>query len=238
VFNKNISAYDALIANHYLYLKYIRSCKNIHWIDEDEIIKIITDAYDALILYIDDQLRELFRVFEESGMPDDTIIAIFSDHGDEHLEHGGFSHGHSLYEELVRIAFLLKDDIRTGYIDDRVQLLDFSPYILWLLGIKKPIQMMGDKLVHRNIIYMETIIPPTRRTYGDIIRGILYGNYKLIQNETKNQYELYDLEKDPKERCNIYMKKPDVSSKLVSELMRLNKNIKRYEIRLKLTSIF
>jgi len=238
VFNKSVSAYDALIANHYLYLKYIRSHKNIRWIDEDEIIKIITDAYDALVLYIDDQLKELFKIFEDSGMPEDTIIAIFSDHGDEHLEHGSFSHGHSLYEELVRIAFLLKDDIRKGYIDDRVQLLDFSPHILWLLGIKKPIQMMGSKLLHRNTIYMETIVPPIRRTYGDVIRGILYEKYKLIYNETRNQYELYDLEKDPKESLNIYMKELDFSSKLINELRQFIKNIKRYEVKLKLTSIF
>ena len=167
LFNKRLGIYESPVINHYFYLKYILGIKEIKWVDERELIKKTIDFYDASIRYLDDQLRGLFKILEESGMPDDTIIAIFSDHGDEHLEHGNYTHGYSLYEEVVRVFLMMHDSNGAGYINERVQLLDLVPHILSTLGIKKPKYLMGHRLAEPKYIFMETAFknPPVSYTH-------------------------------------------------------------------------
>ncbi|MEE2751390.1 MAG: sulfatase-like hydrolase/transferase [Myxococcota bacterium] len=58
----------------------------------------IAALYDGGIRDLDDRVGELL------GMAgDDAIVAIVSDHGEELFEHGGFEHGHAMWEEVVRI---------------------------------------------------------------------------------------------------------------------------------------
>ncbi|MHC4820826.1 MAG: sulfatase-like hydrolase/transferase, partial [Planctomycetota bacterium] len=43
-----------------------------------------------------------------AGRLDGTVLLVTSDHGEEFYEHGGWTHGQSLYEELVRVPVLLR----------------------------------------------------------------------------------------------------------------------------------
>lgn len=36
------------------------------------------------------------------------MVAVVADHGEEFFEHGGLGHGHTLYDELVRVPYLVK----------------------------------------------------------------------------------------------------------------------------------
>jgi arylsulfatase A-like enzyme len=47
-------------------------------------------------------LLRLFDLYERS------LIVLVSDHGEEFREHGGFEHGRTLYEELVRVPLIVK----------------------------------------------------------------------------------------------------------------------------------
>ena len=67
--------------------------------DLDHIIAL----YDGEILYTDGYISKLLDKFTEYGILDDTLTVVFGDHGDEFYEHGSTAHGHSLYNELIRI---------------------------------------------------------------------------------------------------------------------------------------
>jgi arylsulfatase A-like enzyme len=71
----------------------------------DELRNLIAN-YDATITYWDEQLRALADSLETRGLRDDLLLVYTSDHGEEFLEHGGFGHGSTLFEEVVRVPLL------------------------------------------------------------------------------------------------------------------------------------
>ena len=57
-------------------------------------------------------------------LPEDSIIAIFSDHGEEFWDHGDFEHGHTLYDEPAQCPLYSEDArIEVGMHDEPVSLL-------------------------------------------------------------------------------------------------------------------
>jgi choline-sulfatase len=53
-------------------------------------------AYDGEIAWLDNELGRLF-----AGLPTNTLIVVFSDHGESFKEHGWTLHGATLYEETA-----------------------------------------------------------------------------------------------------------------------------------------
>ncbi len=74
----------------------------------------LRDKYDASVLYNDHAGGDLLSGLDDLGLADDTVVAVISDHGEEFLEHGGFSHGQiHLYEEVIRTVGIIHDPART-----------------------------------------------------------------------------------------------------------------------------
>ena len=42
------------------------------------------------------------------GIMEDAIVAVTSDHGEEFLDHGGKTHGKTLYQEVVQVPLLMR----------------------------------------------------------------------------------------------------------------------------------
>jgi arylsulfatase A-like enzyme len=64
--------------------------------------------YDEGIRSADLILEELVKVLERTGNGTNTILAVMGDHGEEFLEHGGFSHGHDVHRELAHVPFVVR----------------------------------------------------------------------------------------------------------------------------------
>ena len=71
------------------------------------------------------------------GIYDRTTIVITADHGEEFWEHGDFEHGHTLYDELVRVPLIIKFPAKVRRarqkVTAQVRLVDIMPTILALL---------------------------------------------------------------------------------------------------------
>jgi arylsulfatase A-like enzyme len=90
----------------------------------------LLERYDANIRYVDDQLARLFAALA----PDDLIV-VLSDHGEEFFEHGGFEHGHALWDELLRVPLLVAGrGVVAARHDEPISLLDVAPTVLEWLG--------------------------------------------------------------------------------------------------------
>ena len=63
----------------------------------------VRGRYDNNMRYLDDQVADFL-----DGLRDDAVVLITSDHGEEFWEHGGFEHGHTLYDELLRVPMILR----------------------------------------------------------------------------------------------------------------------------------
>ena len=98
--------------------------------------------YDNNIRYADHEIGRLLDALDE-----DDLVVLFSDHGEEFFEHGGFEHGHTLYDELLRVVLLLRaPSLAPARISQPVSLIDLAPTVLDLLGLPHD-DMYGRSLI-------------------------------------------------------------------------------------------
>lgn len=171
--------------------------------------------YLRTIQSVDDGVGELLAYLDENGLADNTIVVYTSDQGFYLGEHGWFDK-RFMYEESFRTPLLMRypKEIKPGTVIDRlVQNLDFAPTMLDYAGVPIPADFQGEsfrKLVNgstdawREAVYYTYYEYPAvhmvKRHYG-----IATDRYKLIHFYYDiDEWELYDLEKDPHELNNVY----------------------------------
>ena len=171
--------------------------------------------YLSTIKSVDDGVGEVLDYLEKNGLAENTIVVYTSDQGFYLGEHGWFDK-RFMYEESFRTPILMRypKEINPGtVVDQLVQNLDFAPTFLDYAGIEIPSDMQGESfrnLVNgkqsawRDAIYYTYYEYPSvhmvKRHYG-----IRTNRYKLIHFYYDiDEWEMYDLEKDPNEMQNIY----------------------------------
>ncbi len=93
--------------------------------------EFVSAAYDEEVCFVDMQITRLLDLLENSGRMQDAIVIVTSDHGEEMFEHGGFEHGHSLHQEILRVPLMIwAPSVRAGRYDTRVSLVDILPTVL------------------------------------------------------------------------------------------------------------
>lgn len=99
------------------------------------------ELYRATIFKADSLVGTLISALEQRGILDETIVVVFSDHGDNFGEDGLYGHHFSVSNALVRVPLVIHDPTDTlepGTVDIPVQLNDVFPTILQLCGIRPP----------------------------------------------------------------------------------------------------
>ncbi|HEY6976655.1 MAG TPA: sulfatase [Chitinophagaceae bacterium] len=171
--------------------------------------------YLGCIASVDDGVGKLLGFLKENGLDSNTIVIYTSDQGFYLGEHGWFDK-RFMYEESLRTPLLMRypGHIKPGTrINALVQNLDFAPTMLDYAGVKIPSDMQGESFKDlvsgktnkwRDAIYYTYYEYPSihmvKRHYG-----IKTKRYKLIHFYYDiDEWELYDLEKDPREMKNVY----------------------------------
>jgi len=99
-------------------------------------------VYLEEVMVIDHALAELELMLQESGRP--YVLLITADHGEQFGEHGLMEHANSLYEENLRVPFVLTGPAVTpGHLTVAPHLEDVAPTLLQLAGQEIPPQMTG-----------------------------------------------------------------------------------------------
>jgi arylsulfatase A-like enzyme len=133
-------------------LKYLGGKEGVFKNIPDKEIKNIISLYDAEIRYTDDVLiKPLMNKLEETGLYNQTMIILTSDHGEEFYDHGGWEHGHTLYNELLKVPLIIKfpgEEFAGTQIQTIVRLIDIMPTVLEKLGISsKDLKLDGKSLI-------------------------------------------------------------------------------------------
>jgi arylsulfatase A-like enzyme/Tfp pilus assembly protein PilF len=165
--------------------------------------------YDGEVAYTDQQLGRLFAAVAQHSAPDQTLIAVLSDHGEGLADHGEYNHGVFLYDPTVRIAFLLAGPgVPAGLrVKQQARNIDLLPTVLELVGGKAPEGIAGVSLapafsgkdVPTDSCYLETLFPKINMGWAEL-RGIRTSRWKYVRAPHP---ELYDLSQDPGEKTNI-----------------------------------
>ena len=101
----------------------------------------IVSLYDGGIRYTDQFIGRLTLLLRELSLADDTVVVLFSDHGEEFWEHDSVLHSHTLYDELIHVPLIVAlpgSELAGTRVATTVRLMDIGPMLLDLLGIEDP----------------------------------------------------------------------------------------------------
>ncbi len=192
--------------------------------------------YLRCVKAVDENVGRLLDYLDDNGLADNTIVIYSSDQGFYLGEHGWFDK-RWMYEESFRTPLLVrwpgKVDPGSVNLNDLVSNLDFSPTFLDVAGAPVPEDMQGHSLVP--VIEGETPADWRKSHYYHYYEsgghgvplhfGVTDGRYKLIRfpEEGIDDWELFDLERDPQEMESVYSnpEMAEVKAKLKAELDRL-----------------
>jgi choline-sulfatase len=182
--------------------------------------------YDGGVRRADEYVGRLLAVLDELGIADSTLVVVTSDHGEE-LE-GRFprftaGHGHSLFDELIRVPLVLYDPTRAFPVQRvaaQVRSVDVLPTILDRLGVTPEAAPDGRSLVP----LMEGSDRADRFAFshldlfGPARASVRADGLKLIRNLEAGRATLFDLERDPGERRDVSEARPRAVARFANEL--------------------
>ncbi len=158
----------------------------------------------------DAALGRALDALRKAGRLDGTIVILTSDHGEEFHEYGGWTHGQSLYGELVRVPLVVRAPGGAGRglrADSPVSLVDVAPTVLGLAGVASGVRFSGRSLAP---LLRGDPLPPVP-LYAEIeagpvgARAVFLGPRVLVVSRKagREAAEAFDLRKDPGERANL-----------------------------------
>jgi arylsulfatase A-like enzyme len=178
--------------------------------------------YDGEIRFLDQQVGRIFDELRRLDLQANTLVVVTSDHGEEFQEHGGWIHGETVYEEILRVPLFLSYPTRLGQTGQRTvtapaRHVDLLPTILELTGLPPLPEAQGRSLVPLlagDPEDEEVVILSEGSKTG--LTAMVRGSHKLIKNEGGGTvtYELYDLANDPGEREDLSASRPELLQRL------------------------
>ncbi len=186
----------------------------------------IRTLYEGEVRYLDYQLARLFNYLQQENMFNEMLIVLVSDHGEEFLEHGGWWHGTTLYEEQIHVPLIVKYPLGFRYrsrehqfepivvrngsrVADQVRCIDIAPTVATLAGVEPPAGWQGVSLTTDWDLRAERDkLAISEADYeGNQLRTLRTTNWKLILAREKGRRGnppcgLFSLAIDPDERRN------------------------------------
>jgi arylsulfatase A-like enzyme len=113
-------------------------------------IKVMSDLYDAEIACLDRAIGEFIVQLRSSGLLENTLLIITSDHGENLGEHGLLDHAYSLHRTIRHVPLIVRlpGEARAGEAHNEiVRLEDICPTILEACGLPVPDGLDGKSLL-------------------------------------------------------------------------------------------
>jgi choline-sulfatase len=144
--------------------------------------------YDHEVLFTDHYVGRLLAFFNTLPAAKRTIIIVTADHGEAFNEHGRYTHGKELWEEIIRVPLVVVGPgIAHKRIERRTSLIDFFPTVLDIFGKKVPTELHGRSLLP-DFVENQELEP--RPIVADQPRNPLYETRRVF---IKDGYKLHDL---------------------------------------------
>ena len=223
-------------------------------------IRYLENLYDEEILSVDELVGSFLEDLDEAIL-ENTIVVIFSDHGEMFAKHGRFGRAGAvrgtLYDDVVHVPLVMKVPKQQGKrVGGLVQIIDAMPTLLDVLDIPKPAQAQGKSLVSLAKEKKEDI---NQYVFAGSEFGLVEGRnfslqvyawqsinesvrtkeWKLIHETILDEgggvkedtYELYNLKEDPDELRNVAEQQPAETSELKRILKSWADAAKSYDVK-------
>jgi len=171
--------------------------------------------YDGEVAFVDHQLGRVLDTLAQQGFAGRTAIILTSDHGEAFKEHGMIRHGFEVWEELVRVPFIVHvPGAEPRRVSQRRSIIDVVPTILELLKQPAP-SGEGFDFISGQSLVRDVMMPPGHQPEDRIIfvdmaagpnnaerQAFIEGDHKLIASSGRT-LGLYDLARDPGEKNDL-----------------------------------
>ena len=182
----------------------------------------LVDSYDGSLAYVDEQVGNLLSTLEQSGVLQNTLIIVTSDHGEQFGERSAdlVNHGNSLYMSSLHVPLILwhPATVPGGQrFSDPVTLQDIPATIVDILTITADSPFPGtslakfwnepDSTMFRSYPLLSEVGPhdhisPWEPAYAGPMKALLRDTLHYIRNGDGRE-ELYNVLTDPWERVDI-----------------------------------
>jgi arylsulfatase A-like enzyme/uncharacterized membrane protein YbhN (UPF0104 family) len=187
-----------------------------HQTPEPEEADALRTLYDGEIAYWDEQFGHLIADLRKRDVYDAMTIIVTADHGEEFMDHGGFWHGTTLYDEQLHVPLFVKlphNRSASSVVSHWVQSIDIMPTLLAQAGIAIPkgVQGLGLFVEHESAFAEES-------HEGNVLQALRMrrgaSELKLITANEGNPRglaptELYRLDQDAHELVNLATDRPE-----------------------------
>jgi hypothetical protein len=185
------------------------------------------DLYDNNLSYLDKAMSRFISWLKEEGIYDRTVILFTSDHGEQFWEHGASLHGHTVYEEEIRVPLILVSHaIRKRFEDLPVIAADMAPTLADMAGysVEPP---YDDPRMGISLLPLLSRNERDRYLQRDVVgrasfkrRYFIYRDWewKLVYLAELDLLQLFNVIQDPLEKRNLIDEEPGLTAELAQEL--------------------
>jgi arylsulfatase A-like enzyme len=170
--------------------------------------------YYRVLLGVDENVGRVLDELDRQHIADNTLVIYTSDNGFFLGEHGLFDK-RLMHEPSITVPMLLRHpaEIAPGQVDDEHMVLniDLAPTVLDAAGKAPPGAVQGASWMpllrrervswRKDFLYEYFEFPAAHCVRRH--RGVRDARWKLIHWEVPDEWELYDLQSDPRERVNL-----------------------------------
>jgi choline-sulfatase len=180
----------------------------------------LKDLYDGEVSYHDHYLGLFVDRLKKLGLYDDTIFVITADHGEEFDEHGSWGHGHSVYQELLWIPYVVRLPgvvPANQRIRQAVSSMSIYPTVVEAVGAPTPSTLEGQSVLAWARGGAPPAAPVAFSDFLDDRRVIRAGRWKLILRGLNETF--FDLEKDPEEQKELDRAKYPIAARYTTLML-------------------
>ncbi len=191
-------------------------------IDNDREVEHLQALYLGEVLFADRQFGLFLDLLDQLSLLDGSLIILLSDHGEEFGEHGGFDHGRTVYEEMLRVPLMIQfpnPEWSGERIHQRVSLLDVLPTILLEADVSDPDIALDGRALRPDLLAVQGPRPVIAETHtkpsahlGPVdLQALAIDTIKCIHSSSgldqfsnpMPEWQSFELESDPGESRSL-----------------------------------
>jgi len=175
--------------------------------DANTVLQHMRLRYQGELRWLDAQLEAALTELDQEGLLDDTLVVVWTDHGEAFFEHGVQTHAHHLYgEENNAILFFWAKNLKPFAYESPTHAVDLVPTVLSILELPLDDDLAGHAL---------GTAPPGRIRFASTVarQGVqvsaMKDGHKLLYRHRDVSWSLYDSKSDPAEKLDLLGAHPD-----------------------------
>lgn len=175
----------------------------LRWVQEHKQWRNLVRSYLACTSFVDAQIGRILVALDESGLTDNTVIVLWSDHG-WHLGEKGITGKNTLWDRSTRVPLIFAGPgvAKGSRVTQPAELLDLYPTLIELCGLKTRTDLEGLSLVPQLSNAQAKRERPAITSHNQGNHGVRSERWRYIRY-ADNSEELYDHVSDPHEWTNL-----------------------------------